>query len=132
VAGARNQLRATLCALAIVLAPEVASAQTNAQLWGSVTLNWLKGSDTTLEIDVEPKVLVSAPPGEPGWWSVDVTPSIEHALSHRVDLVGELATGYTKQTDEKARVVTLPILHSLSPGPPLSVWPHPGREVERR
>jgi hypothetical protein len=83
----------------ILLAPTVAHAQTNTQLWGNVTLNWLKGQSTTLELDFEPKVLVSAPPGDPGWRSLDVTPSIERTVRDWIDIIGELASGYTKQTD---------------------------------
>jgi hypothetical protein len=86
--------------LLVLLAPTAASAQTNTQLWGNITLDWLKGSDTTLEIDVEPKVLLSAPDGQPDWRNLDVTPAIEHALKNWMDLVGEIGTGYTKQTDD--------------------------------
>jgi hypothetical protein len=100
VADSRTQLPPALSILAILLLPGVAGAQTDTQFWGNVTLNWLKGSDTTLELDVEPKILVNAPAGQPDWWNVDVTPAIEYAVRHWVDAVGELATGLTKQTDD--------------------------------
>lgn len=92
-------MKITLCLL-VLLAPTAASAQTNTQLWGNVTLDWLKGPSTTLEVDFEPKVLLRAPPGQPDWRNLDITPSIEHAVKNWMDLVGEIGTGYTKQTDD--------------------------------
>jgi hypothetical protein len=76
------------------------SAQTTTQLWANVTLDWVASSRLTYEVDFEPKVLISAPPGEPGWRNLDVTPSVEFAAREYLDLVGELTTGLTKQTDE--------------------------------
>jgi hypothetical protein len=76
------------------------TAQTNAQLWANITLDWVKSENLTYELDLEPKVLVSAPPGEPGWWNVDVTPNVEYAATPRLDLIGEIGTGYTRQTDD--------------------------------
>jgi hypothetical protein len=49
-------------------------------------------------VDFEPKVLVSAPPGDPGWRNLDITPSIEYDRK-RIDFTGELVVGHTKQTD---------------------------------
>jgi hypothetical protein len=77
-----------------------AAAQTSGQLWVNVTLDWIKASGVTYEIDLEPKVQVSAPPGEPGWGNIDVTPSIEYALAKFVDVLGELTVGRTRQTDD--------------------------------
>ena len=54
----------------------------------------------TYGLDFEPKVLVSAPPGDPGWWALDVTPSVDYAASRWFDLIGELGTAYTAQTDD--------------------------------
>src|SRR5262245_30677273 len=76
-----------------------ASAQTT-QLWTNVTLDWVKSSRLTYEVDFEPKALISAPPDDPGWRNLDVTPSVEFAAHETLDLVGELTTGVTKQTDE--------------------------------
>ena len=45
-------------------------------------------------------MLVSAPEGEPGWASLDVTPTVDFAVKKWLDLVGELATGFTNQTDD--------------------------------
>lgn len=77
-----------------------AGAQTNMQLWGTFTLDWLKTDRLTYELEVEPKVLVSAPEGEPGWASLDVTPNVEYAAKRWLDAIGEVATGYTAQTDD--------------------------------
>ena len=75
-------------------------AQTNGQLWGNVTLNWLKSEKLTFELDIEPKVLVAAPSTEPGWWNVDVTSNVEYAVKPWLYFIGELGTGYTRQTDD--------------------------------
>ena len=77
-----------------------ADAQTNGQLWGTVTFNWIRSDRLTYELELEPKVLVAAPEGEPDWASFDITPNVEYAFRDWLDLVGELATGYTTQTDD--------------------------------
>jgi hypothetical protein len=76
-----------------------ASAQTSTTLWGNLTFDWVR-DQITYEVDFEPKVLVSAPPGDPGWRNLDITPSIEFDTSKRFDLTGELVVGHTKQTDD--------------------------------
>jgi hypothetical protein len=86
--------------LALLLAPGVADAQANLQLWGNLTLDWVKSERLTYELDFEPKVLLAAPEGEPGWHNLDVTPNVEYAARNWLDLVGELGAGYTKQTDD--------------------------------
>jgi len=75
-------------------------AQTNFQLWGNVTFNWLRSERLTYEVDVEPKVLLKKPDGDPAWRNLDVVPNVEYAANRWLDLVGEVATGYTKQTDD--------------------------------
>ena len=77
-----------------------AFGQTDGQLWGTITFNWLKSDRVTYELELEPKVLVFAPEDEPGWASLDVTPNVEYVLKDWLDAVGELATGYTAQTDD--------------------------------
>jgi hypothetical protein len=94
-------LKAFACAVTILLACASPSlGQTNGQLWGTVTFNWLRSDRLTYELELEPKVLVTAPEGEPGWVSLDVTPNVEYAFRPWLDGVGELATGYTAQTDD--------------------------------
>ena len=77
-----------------------ADAQTNLQLWGNVTLNWVKSERLVYEFDIEPKVLVQAPEGEPSWRNLDLTPNVEYSPKGWLDLVTEAAVGYTKQTDD--------------------------------
>src|SRR4051812_15380472 len=91
---------AVLVSTLIAFAACPAVAQTNGQLWGNITLDWVRSQKLTFELDVEPKVLVAAPSSEPGWWNVDVTPNVEYALKPGLDLIGELGTGYTRQTDD--------------------------------
>ena len=91
---------AVLVSTLIAFAASPALAQTNGQLWGNITLDWLRSEKLTFELDVEPKVLVAAPSTQPGWWNVDVTPNVEYALKPWLDVIGELGTGYTRQTDD--------------------------------
>jgi hypothetical protein len=84
----------------IAFAARPVLAQTNGQLWGNITVDWVRSDKLTFELDVEPKVLVAAPSTEPGWWNVDVTPNVEYAVKPWFDLIGELGTGYTRQTDD--------------------------------
>jgi hypothetical protein len=76
-----------------------AAAQTSTTLWGNLTFDWVK-EQITYELDFEPKILLAAPPGEPGWRNLDITPSIEYAARKRFDVTGELVVGTTKQTDD--------------------------------
>jgi Protein of unknown function (DUF2490) len=77
-----------------------AYAQTNVQLWGNAIFNWVKTDRLVYELDIEPKVLLAAPEGEPDWRNLDVTPNVEYALKGWLDLIGEAVVGYTKQTDD--------------------------------
>ena len=103
VARAEREMRprvVCLTGLLIVVVACPVTAQTNAQLWGNFTVNWVKSESLTYELDLEPKVLASAPMGDPGWWNVDVTPNVEYSANHWLDLIGEIVTGYTGQTDD--------------------------------
>lgn len=84
----------------LLLLASPSNGQTNNQLWGTVTFNWLRSDRLSYELELEPKVLIDGPEGEPDWASLDVTPSVEYALRRWLDLVGELATGHTSQTDD--------------------------------
>jgi hypothetical protein len=55
----------------IAFAARPALAQTNGQLWGNITLDWVRSDKLTFELDVEPKVLVDTTSTKPGWWNVD-------------------------------------------------------------
>jgi hypothetical protein len=96
----RRRVFAAGALFAAMLAPCTAHAQTNTQLWTEFTLDWIKSKHTTIGVDVEPKVLLSAPAGDPGWATLDVTPSVEYARGQWFDLIGELYAGWTKQTDD--------------------------------
>jgi hypothetical protein len=78
----------------------MASAQPDTQLWGELTFSWIKSHRLTYGFDVEPKVLVSAPDGDPGWATLDLTPSIEYSHGAWLDVLGETLIGRTRQTDD--------------------------------
>lgn len=80
--------------------PSAAFAQTNLQLWGNFTLNWLKTERLTYELDFEPKVLLVQADDGPSWRALDVTPNVEYAWKRWLDVVGEVGAGYTLQTDD--------------------------------
>jgi hypothetical protein len=90
-----------LCAFAsLVLWPAAGWSQTNGQLWGELLLERVKDSRLTYILDLEPKVLVSAPAGDPGWWALDITPAVKWVARNWLDLTGEVLTAYTKQTND--------------------------------
>ncbi len=82
------------------LVPSTAAAQTNMQAWGNLTYAWSGRDRIAYGVDFEPKVLVVVPEGEPDWATLDITPSADLAVKPWLDLVGEMATGYTSQTDD--------------------------------
>ncbi len=83
-----------------VLAVCPADAQSNLQLWGNLTLDWVKSERLVYEIDLEPKGLLAAPAGEPDWRNIDLTTNVEYSPKGWLDLVAEVTGGYTKQTDD--------------------------------
>jgi hypothetical protein len=76
-----------------------AQGQTNTQVWGDLTLSWIKSHAWTLGMEVEPKAVVSKSPDTPGWATLDATPSAEYAHGRWFDGVGELHVGRTHETD---------------------------------
>lgn len=106
----------------VLLVSSGAEAQRAVQLWGNVTLDWVKSGRVTYELDFEPKTLIVVPEGEPNWKNLDITPSLVVAAKNWLDLTVELTTGYTKQTDEIASFELTPRLgttfHLLSRGLP--------------
>ena len=88
-------------ALTLVLAyTSIAHAQTTAQLWSNITFNWAKSDRLVYELDFEPKALMDAPEGDPGWHNLDITPNVEYSLKAWLDLVVDTTIGATKQTDD--------------------------------
>src|SRR6185436_12410150 len=75
-------------------------AQPDFQLWANFKFEWDQSHRTTITVDAEPKVLVWAPAGDPGWATLDVTPSIEYKRGPWFDAIGEFLVGRTKQTDD--------------------------------
>jgi hypothetical protein len=92
----------------LAAASPAAAQQAGTGLWSDLTLEWIKSHTWTLKVDVEPKVLVSKPPDQPGWTTLDVTPAIEFTRSRWVDLVGELLIARTHQTDDLNTVEVTP------------------------
>jgi hypothetical protein len=87
-------------ALVVLLTPCAVVAQTEMQLWGDVTFSWIKNHQLTLGVDTEPQVLVSKPADDPGWATLDVTPSIEYTPSRWFDVIGQLKLGRTRETND--------------------------------
>lgn len=90
-----------LVAILVTLMPAHDWAQqVDTQLWGNLTIDWIKSQQISLGVAIEPKVLVSKPPEDPGWATLGVTPSIEYSRGTWVDLVGEVGVSRTRQTDK--------------------------------
>lgn len=92
--------RTFAAALLVLLFRSPASAQPDLQLWGSLTLNWPKSHRLSYQVEIEPKVLVVAEEDDPGWATLDLIPNVDFAVRPWLDLVGEIQTGYTAQTDD--------------------------------
>jgi hypothetical protein len=84
----------------IALTSRAAGAQTNLQLWGNLTFDWVRANRVTYSLDFEPKATAVVPEGQPAWRNLDVSPSAEYALRQWLDLNGEVTVGWTKQTDD--------------------------------
>ena len=98
--GARGWVLGALGLGMLLLVPHLAEAQTNLQFWGNLTLDWMRSPRFTSEIEIEPKFLIAAPEDERSWRSLDLKVSGEFAARNWLDLIGELNTGYTHQTDD--------------------------------
>ena len=95
---------------AVLLAATAADAQTTTQLWGNLTFDWVKSDRLVYELDFEPKALLVAPEGDPGWWNLDVTPNVEYSPASWVDLVADTTVGSTRQTDDVDTIEVTPRL----------------------
>jgi len=105
----RHVVRGTTLVAMLICAP-VVSAQTTTQLWGNLTFDWVKSERLAYELEVEPKVLLGAPEGEPGWRNLDMTPNVEFAARRWLDLVAEATVGRTVQTDDLSSTELTPRL----------------------
>lgn len=123
-----------LSALLILLSGSVTEAQTNLQLWGNMAIDWQKADRLTYGLDVEPKALLAAPPGDPGWATLDVTPTVDYAAKRWLDLTGEFLAGYTTETDDVHSVELTPRVgirvHLLSRAVPVRIAGHVDRDRE--
>jgi hypothetical protein len=85
-------------------------AQVTTQLWGNVTINWVKSQRLAYELDVEPKGLLDPAEGEPDWRNLDVTPNVEYSPRSWVDIVADTTVGMTRQSDDVDTVEVTPRL----------------------
>jgi hypothetical protein len=93
----RGALSLALSLLPVLVAPPARSGDLETQAWGNFTLGWIRSEKLYLELDLEPKVLVS---GEPKWRNLDVTTTAEYYPNSWLDVVGEVTAGSTLQTDD--------------------------------
>jgi len=84
----------------MVCAVRPAQAQDDTQLWGEFKFSWPRTHHLTYALDVEPKLLLSKPEGDPGWVALDLTPSLEYRRGTWLDVLGELHLAKTRQTDD--------------------------------
>lgn len=82
--------------LALVALPASAD-DLETQAWANLTMGWYRTEKVYLELDLEPKALVS---GHPRWRNLDVTPAFEYYPSSWIDLTAEATIGSTLQTDD--------------------------------
>lgn len=95
------RLRGPSWVLALALAVSVpAHAQTDFQLWSTLSYDWARSDRLTNGVRVEPKVLIDAPDGDPGWATLDVIPTVDYVVRNWMDATGELVLGYTAETDD--------------------------------
>jgi hypothetical protein len=89
-----------IVAFALLIPARAAYAQTDTQVWAELSFTRIKSRSLTYGFDLEPKVLVSKPDGDPAWATLDVTPSVEYTRGLWLDVVGEMLVGRTRQTDD--------------------------------
>jgi hypothetical protein len=104
-ASRRSRRRRLLGGISIVLVvclpSSVEADEPQVQIWGNLTLDGIKSRQLTFGVDIEPKVLVSKPSDDPGWATLDVTPSLEYSRGNWFDMIGETLVARTKQTDDE-------------------------------
>lgn len=98
--GVAIHMAGVMTLIAVLTLATVASAQTTTQLWGNLTFDWVKSDRLVYGLDIEPKVVLDRPEGEPGWGNLDVTANAEYSARSWFDLVAETTIGRTRQTDD--------------------------------
>ncbi|HET9703784.1 MAG TPA: DUF2490 domain-containing protein [Vicinamibacterales bacterium] len=73
-------------------------AQSNLQLWSTFAAVKPAGDRLSYTFDLEPKVLLAQAEDDSGWASVDFTGGVDYTVNRFLDVVGEVATGFTIQT----------------------------------
>jgi hypothetical protein len=87
-------------ALLLCVTGRPAAAQTNLQLWGDLSLNWLRSDRLAFALDLEPQALVAnTDPDATDWRTFSVTPNVEYSAKRWLDLIAEVGTSVTHQTD---------------------------------
>src|SRR5262245_24963139 len=97
---ARGRVVATSILLMTLAATDIAADDPDIQLWGEMTLAWVRSHSLTYSADIEPKVLVAKPTGDPAWATLDVTPAVEFAHGQWLDVIGDLVLAWTTQSDD--------------------------------
>jgi len=103
-------LRTVIVLAAVLLTAPATAAAADFQIWGAVTLDWIKSHTLTFKLDTEPKVLVSKPPDDPGWAKLEVTPGVEHSRGNWFDVIGDLVLARTHETDDRTTTEVTPRL----------------------
>jgi hypothetical protein len=95
-----RRLGVVLCGLLASVVAAPAAAQTNLQLWGDLSLNWLRSERLAYALDLEPQAVVANTETDAaGWLAFGVTPNVEYSVKKWLDVIGEIGTSYTRQTD---------------------------------
>ena len=104
----RTSLRTLATAVVLItLGATRARAQSQFELWGDFTLDWVQNPRLTFSVDVEPKTSLTSPGDQPGFWTIQVTPNVQFAARNWLDVVGETLVGYTgKSNDDNSTQVT--------------------------
>lgn len=76
-----------------------AEAQTNLQVWGDLSFNWVKSNGVSWALDLEPQAMLAPTEETPGWRSFSATPNLEYSAKNWLDLITEVGTGFTHQND---------------------------------
>jgi Protein of unknown function (DUF2490) len=90
------RLLTPLLAVILISSASVARAETTVQLWMNMMVEWQTTPKWFLACDLEPKRLLY---GEGQWLNLDLTTTTEYAPTRWLDLIAELVTGYTDDTE---------------------------------
>jgi len=103
-------LRILVAAAVLSLTAPATAGAGDFQIWGAVTLDWIKSHALTFKFETEPKVLVSKPPDNPGWAKLELTPGIEYSRGNWFDVIGDVVVARTRETDDRTTTEVTPRL----------------------